>query len=135
MSNGTGPLLFTLINMHEMDAMPFTHQSKLFQKLANVASYANLSPEDRREYDRDLKAYRDISNQLAYSYEQGVDVGVKQGVKQGIKQGIEKGIKQGLDEGVESSVRMFAKAGAKLDFIANALGLSLEKVKAIIGKQ
>lgn len=107
--------------------MPFTHQSKLFQKLANVASYANLSPEDRREYDRDLKAYRDISNQLSYSYEQGVDVGVKQGVKQGIKQGI--------DEGVESSVRMFAKAGAKLDFIANALGLSLEKVKAIIGKQ
>ena len=107
--------LFTLINMHEMDAMPFTHQSKLFQKLANVASYANLSPEDRREYDRDLKAYRDISNQLAYSYEQGVDVGVKQGI--------------------DDSVRMFAKAGAKLDFIANALGLSLDRVKSIIGKQ
>lgn len=115
--------LFTLIHMQNMEAMPFTYQSKLFERLADVASYANLSPEDRREYDRDLKAYRDINNQLAYSYKQGVD------------EGVEKGIKQGLEEGIEKSVRMFDKAGATLEFIADALKLSVDKVKAIIGKE
>ncbi len=31
------------------------------------AQYASLNTEERRAYDADLKAYRDITNQLAYA--------------------------------------------------------------------
>lgn len=35
------------------------------------AQYASLNTEERRAYDADLKAYRDITNQLAYAKLEG----------------------------------------------------------------
>lgn len=55
--------------------MPFTQQSELFKRLEAVTSYANLNTEERRAYDADLKAYRDITNQLAYAGIKGEERG------------------------------------------------------------
>ncbi len=59
--------MYLLINMNDMDTMPFTQQRELFKRLEAVTSYASLNTEERRAYNADLKAYRDITNQLAYA--------------------------------------------------------------------
>ena len=59
--------MYLLINMNNMETMPFTQQRELFKRLEAVTSYASLNTEERRAYDADLKAYRDITNQLAYA--------------------------------------------------------------------
>jgi len=59
--------------------MPFTQQRELFKRLEAVTSYASLNTEERRAYDADLKAYRDITNQLAYAKLTGRQEGRQEG--------------------------------------------------------
>lgn len=70
---------YVFINMSTMETMPFRQQKILFDKLSNVASYANLSREDRMAYDADLKAYRDMVGQLAFAEAKGYALGKAQG--------------------------------------------------------
>lgn len=62
-----------------METMPFTHQNRLFTRLSDVASYANLSPEDKLAYDADLKAYRDLVGQLTFAEARGMERGIERG--------------------------------------------------------
>lgn len=58
-------------------------------------------------------------------------LGINQGITQGIKQGKSEGIKQGKTEGIRQTVANFLKAGASLDLISKATGLSEEEILAI----
>ena len=105
--------LFTLINMPTMEAMPFTAQSQLFEKLAKVTSYANLSPEDRREYDRDLKVYRDISNQMDYARKEALE--------------------KGREEEKSDIIKRMANKGLSIDLISECVGMAADKIRHILG--
>lgn len=58
-----------------MSKYTFTQENRLFSRLADMASYANLSPEDKLAYDADLKAYRDIMGQLSFAEARGIEKG------------------------------------------------------------
>jgi len=97
--------------MNNMETMPFTQQRELFKRLEAVTSYASLNTEERRAYDADLKAYRDITNQLAYA---------------GIK---------GEERGEVKEKRRIAKnlksLGIKVSDISSATGLSESEIDSL----
>ena len=62
-----------------MSRYTFTQENRLFSRLADMASYANLSPEDKLAYDADLKAYRDIMGQLSFAEARGIEKGIEKG--------------------------------------------------------
>lgn len=70
---------YVLINMYNMETMPFTVQKKLFNRLSEVASYVSLSPKEKRRYNADLKAYRDLTNQMEYAKSEALAKGEAKG--------------------------------------------------------
>ncbi len=95
--------------------MPFTQQSELFKRLEAVTSYANLNTEERRAYDADLKAYRDITNQLAYA---------------GIK-GEERGEVRGEAKEKRRIARNLKAIGLSIAKISSATGLSEAEINSL----
>ncbi|MBD5311532.1 MAG: hypothetical protein HDS13_05160 [Bacteroides sp.] len=104
-----------------MDTVAFLDQNDLFKDLDSMASYAMLSEQDRRAYNADLKAYRDMRGQLEYAK----------------MQGIEKGIEMSIEEGIEKNradvVKELWHHGMSVDFIADVVKVSVDKVKKILG--
>ena len=65
-----------------MESIPFIHEKKLFDRLlASVTSYTNLSEVDRRAYDADLQAYRDVVNQIDFTRQEGMEKGLQKGLR------------------------------------------------------
>ena len=98
-----------------METMPFRQQKLLFDKLSDVASYANLSHDDRMAYDADLKAYRDMVGQLAFAENKGYARGFDQGEAKGWAEAVMSMRLNGMDD----------------DAIAKVTGRSLEWIRSI----
>lgn len=118
--------IYNLKNMETMEQLAFTQQHRLFQRLSDVTEYAALSKEERRAYDADLKAYRDLTNTIEYAKE----FAMEQGMAQGMAQGIEKGETREK----EKTARLLADNGMDLAFIEKITGLTPERIRSIIGK-
>lgn len=102
-----------------METMPFRQQKLLFDKLSDVASYANLSHDDRMAYDADLKAYRDMVGQLAFAENKGET------------KGYARGFAQGEAKGWAEAVMSMRLNGMDDDTIAKVTGRSLEWIRSI----
>ena len=63
--------IYTLKNLTNMEAIPFTGMKPLFKRLENVASYANLGDKALAAYEADLQVYNDMFNQLEFAEEKG----------------------------------------------------------------
>lgn len=109
-----------------METMPFIQQN-LFNRLAQVASYASLSPEERREYDADLKAYRDLVNQSKYERE----ISRAEGRAEGLVEGRAEEKKRFAREKAEMVLRM-AGIGMGIEQIADVVKMPFDKIKEII---
>ena len=58
--------------MDTLERMPFKAKKAVFDKLLEVADVANLSKEERIQYDEALKRYRDYKNTIDYAEEKGI---------------------------------------------------------------
>ncbi|AOV06716.1 hypothetical protein BI350_03300 [Sporosarcina ureilytica] len=52
-------------------------------------------------------------------------------VKEGIEKGIKQGLEQGIVQGTEKTARQLLAMGMEIDFIAEATGLSKERISEI----
>lgn len=101
-------------------------------ELLDRAQVLQLSPEDRRQYEYELKVYRDNYNTMEYAKavatEEGLKEGFERGIKQGIEHGIEKGMKQGIEKGIERGIEQ-----GKIEIIINGFteGLSISLLAKI----
>ena len=93
----------------KMEIMPFIQKDRLFRRLSSVASYANLSDEDKMDYDADLKAYRDIVGQLSYAKAEE------------------------REEGKAEMIVNMMKAGLPIEQIAVIANMAIDKVRKILG--
>lgn len=91
-----------------MESMAFINQKKLFDQFDKIASYATLSDSDRRAYDADLKAYRDLRGQLEYAEAKG------------------------RKEGEAKMIREMARQGIGIDTIATIAKMTVDKIRRII---
>ena len=90
--------------MDRLERMPFKAQKQLFEKLEKMAGIANLTKEERLEYDEALKVYRDCKNIVDYAKVEG------------------------REEEKISIAKSFKEKGTPIKLIAECTGLSEEDI-------
>ena len=130
--------IYSLKNMKTMQTMPFTSHNDIFQRLANVGSVANLSPEERVQYEYDLKKARDYSAEMAYARKAGLEQGIQQGIQQGIAEGRAEGRAEGLEQGradaYSAIIKRMNQMGHSYRQIADTIGIKENEVENIINR-
>lgn len=96
----------------------------VFGQLADAVSYAKMTPDDRREYDRNLKAYRDYVNTIDFAYAEGE--------QKGEQKGLEKGRQEGRQEGMRELISGMLRNGVTIDAISGLIGMTTDKINAIL---
>ncbi|WP_293491127.1 Rpn family recombination-promoting nuclease/putative transposase [Prevotella sp.] len=135
--------MYVLKNLSRLDNRPSSLREKIFTKLFDAAAIARFSPNELREYEDSLKAYRDIKNSLdtakeegrAEGREEGRAEGKEEGRKEGRAEGREEGRAEGREEGRAEGIAMVAKMmyakGIDVDVIASMTGMAIDKIKAL----
>ncbi|MDE5876734.1 MAG: Rpn family recombination-promoting nuclease/putative transposase [Muribaculaceae bacterium] len=112
--------MYNIINLSEMDTVAFMDQNSVFKSLDSMASYAMLSEQDRRAYDADVKAYRDLRGQIEYAETKGKEKGRVEGRA------------EGRAEEKAEIIKELWQQGMGLDFIAGVAKITVNKVKEIL---
>lgn len=105
-----------------MNTIPFVQN--IFRRVDQVARVENLSPEDRRNYERDLKFVRDYKNSIQYA-----EIKARE---EGVQEGIQKGIQKGIQAEQERVILSMAAKGFDTDTIADIAGVTVPEVKSIL---
>ena len=101
--------IYIFKNMEILERIPWAAKNSIFAKLGEIAEVANLSKLQRRQYDHDLKVYRDSVNILKYAKEEGIAVGAK-------AQAIE-------------TARLMKQHGDDLNYIASVTHLPISEIE------
>lgn len=120
--------MYNLVNMESMEQLAFTQQHNLFRRLSDITSYAALDHEERRRYDADLKAYRDLTNSLNFAKEEGLAEGRAEGMAKGRAEGMAKG----RAEGMRTMITSMFENGMKPEEIARIAKTSVEDIRQIL---
>lgn len=135
--------IYILKNLNAMERMPFTKINDIFRRVEEVSRIGNLSKDELRQYERDLKAYRDFNNTYLTAQEEGWkegrEIGIKVGLEEGLKEGREVGLREGkevgLREGKEeekyNNARNLLKLGIEPSKISEALGIPMDKLMSL----
>ncbi|MDE6793198.1 MAG: Rpn family recombination-promoting nuclease/putative transposase, partial [Muribaculaceae bacterium] len=107
--NAIDEWLFTIKNMKNMENIPFAAEKPIFQKVEDLAKMENLSPDDRFEYERQLKAYWDYYSTMKFARKEGLAEGRAKGLAEGLAEGRAKGLAEGLAEGEKKKALEIAK--------------------------
>lgn len=83
--------------------------------MADISTLATLSPEERRDYEADVKLTRDRRNQMKYAIEEAVSQGMAQGMAQGI----------------EKIARRMKEAGKSIEEIQSLTGLDIDQIHSL----
>lgn len=97
--------------MDTLDRMPFKARKAVFERLEKMASKANMTREERAQYEEEWKNYNDYFNTLDFAEQ--------------------KGREEGRQQGIESTARMMKSKGLSLDLISEYTGLTKEEIEAL----
>lgn len=112
-----------MINMETMEQLAFIKEHGLFKGLSEMTEYAALDKEQRRAYDADLKAYRDLNSTLHFA------------ASDGFAKGEVKGRKEGRAEEKKKTARLLHSKGMDLDFISQITGLTHDEIQNVISAE
>lgn len=99
---------YNLYNMENMSTqLPFTDKKPIFMKMAEIANYSNMNPEQQRIYMDSLNNYR--TAMAAKEYDFG----------------------RGKEEGIIETARNFKNLGVEVSTIMAATGLTLDEINAL----
>ena len=107
--------LYLIKNMKMLKRMPFKAQRAVWDKLLEVSDVSSLNEEEKAQYHRALKNYRDYHNVMATARQEGR----------------EEGRKEGREEAVLQNARNFKRLGVSTDIIMQATGLSEEEIQQL----
>ena len=100
--------LYLLKNMSKLLERPAALRDRIFGRLFDVAEYARLDDEERKNYVIAMNTARDTYNQIDYARKEGIGIGREK-------------------KAYEIAQRMIAK-GLDVDTIADLTGLTKEEV-------
>ncbi len=67
--------MFVLKNLPKLDRIPVELKEKIFLKLFETAEIAKLDPDEYKQYEASVNAYRDILNIKRTAFEKGIEKG------------------------------------------------------------
>lgn len=113
--------------------MSFKDQKAIFARLEKIASQANLTKEERAQYEEEWKIYNDYFNTIESAQKKAATESWEKGMEEGMKEGLEKGIEKGMEKGRIAEQHRIAKAlketGTPINTIAQVTGLSQEEIE------
>ena len=104
--------LYLLKNMSTLLERPAALRDRVFGRLFDVAEYARLDDEERKNYVESMNTARDTYNQIDYALNKGIGIGREEGRE---------------EKAYEIARKMIAK-GLDVDTIADFTGLTKEEV-------
>lgn len=111
--------LYMLKNLYKLENRPKALRDKVFDRLFQEAEIAKFTPEELREYEDSLKAYRDIKN--------SIETARREGRAEGRAEGMAEGRAAGKTEGRAEEKAAIAQAmkakGFPLSVISEVTGL------------
>lgn len=97
--------------MEKLEHISFKDQDAIFTRLEQIASQANLSPEERQRYEDEWKIYNDYFNTIESAEKRAQEIGEK---------------KKNLE-----NARNFKMLGVSTDIIMKATGLSRNEIEQL----
>ena len=116
--------LYMLKNLYKLENRPKALRDKVFDRLFQEAEIAKFTPEELREYEDSLKAYRDIKN--------SIETAKREGIAEGRRVGIAEGRAEGEAMEKKATIKRLLASGASVDIIAIATELTHDNVKLLI---
>ena len=111
--------------MDILDRLPFKSRKAAFERLEQLASKPNMTPQERAQYEEEWKVYNDFYNILDYAELKGR----REGIKEGIQKEIEKGREKGRQEALFEIARKLKEQGFANDVIMAATELPLDEIE------
>ena len=99
--------LYLIKNMKMLKRMPFKAQRAVWDKLLEVSDVSSLNEEEKAQYHRALKNYRDYHNVMATARQEG------------------------REEAILQNARNLKQLGVSMTIIAQATGLSEEEIQQL----
>ena len=103
--------IYILKHMDTLDRMPFKARKAVFERLEKLASKANMTQEERAQYEEEWKIYNDYFNTLDFAEQ--------------------KGRREGRQEVLIETARRFKEMGFTTEMIAKGTGLSKEEIEKL----
>ena len=91
------------------------------------AEIAKFTPQEMREYEASMKAYRDIKNSIDTAKREGI----AEGMELGMKQGMEKGRAEGMNLRSLEIARKMQTKGMDEASVMDMTGLTAEEIKLL----
>ena len=103
--------MYVLKNLPKLERVPVELKGQIFLKLFDTAEIAKLRPEEYKQYEASMNAYRDVKNSIDTAFEKGEIKGIEKGK-------------------IEDARKMLEK-GLDIDLIIEITGLSRDKIKRL----
>ena len=106
----------------------------MFTRLFEQAEIARFNPQDQREYEESIKAYRDITNAINTARKEAKEEGMAEGMEKGLAEGMEKGMAEGMERGMaEGMERGMEKAHYETARKMKAKGFDSKEIAELTG--
>lgn len=119
--------VFVLKNLSRLLERPVALQERVFKRLFEAASIARFTPNELREYEASVKAYRDIVNAVNTARMEGLEEGLEEGLAKGLEEGLAKGERKKQTE----IARTLKEMGLDIPDIRKATGLTTEEIEKL----
>ena len=103
--------IYILKHMDTLDRMPFKARKAVFERLEKLASKANMTQEERMQYEEEWKVYNDYFNTLDFAEQ--------------------KGMQKGIQKGIRETARKLKELGVDNDIIIKSTGISKEEIEKL----
>ena len=134
--------IYNLVNMDKLKEISFKEKKAIFDRLEKIASQANLTKEERTQYEREWKIYNDYFNTIESAekkarleQEEARAKGRAEGLAEGRVEGRAEGRAEGLAEGVHKTnienAQKLKALGVSTEIIMQATGLSAEEIEEL----
>ena len=99
--------IYILKHMDTLDRMPFKARKAVFERLEKMASKANMTQEERMQYEEEWKVYNDYFNTLDFAEQKG------------------------MQKGIRETARKLKELGVADDIIIKSTGISKEEIEKL----
>ncbi|MBR1933250.1 MAG: PD-(D/E)XK nuclease family transposase [Prevotella sp.] len=107
--------IYVLQHLDILERMPWAAQNSVFEKLASIAEVASLDKEERRQYDENIRAYRDTNIVMEGQFIEGE----------------RKGRAEGKQEANMENARRMKADGMPTELIAKYTGLTSDDINML----
>ena len=102
-----------------MEQISFKDKKAIFDRLEKMAKKANMTPEERRQYEEEWKIYNDYFNTI------------ESAEKKGYIDGIEEGRAEGELKALRKTAQTMKMEGLDIQLISRITGLNFEEIEKL----